>query len=72
MARELVNVYELHGQDLSQPRLVKDFLRLGLNAALEHDVCGLILLDSQHRLICSYMFLCHSTVGLFVTQVRTL
>lgn len=51
MARELVNVDELHGQDLSQPRLVKDFLRLRLNASMEHEVCGLILLDSQHRLI---------------------
>lgn len=51
VARELVNVDELHGQDLSQPRLVKDFLRLRLNASMEHEVCGLILLDSQHRLI---------------------
>lgn len=51
MARELVNVNELLGQDLPQPRLVKDFLRVRLNAELEHEVCGLILLDSQHRLI---------------------
>lgn len=51
VARELVNVEELHGQDLSQHKLVKDFLRVRLNAALEHEVCGLMLLDSQHRLI---------------------
>lgn len=51
VARELVSVDELHGQDLSQPRLVKDFIRLRLSAALEHEVCELILLDSQHRLI---------------------
>ncbi len=51
VARELVNVEELRGQDLSKPELVKEFLRLRLNAALEHEVCGVILLDSQNRLI---------------------
>lgn len=51
VARELVDVDELRGQDLSRPALVKAFLRLRLDAALEHEVCGLMLLDSQHRLI---------------------
>ncbi|MCK9513413.1 MAG: DNA repair protein RadC [Pigmentiphaga sp.] len=51
VTRELVNVEEPHGEDLSKPNLVKEFLLLRLNAALEHEVCGLILLDSQNRLI---------------------
>ncbi|QBR39538.1 DNA repair protein RadC [Kerstersia gyiorum] len=51
VARELVNADELRGQNLSHPVLVKEFLQLRLNAALEHEVFGLILLDGQNRLI---------------------
>lgn len=51
VARELVNVDELHGQALDNPATVRNFLRMRLNSSLEHEVCGLILLDSQHRLI---------------------
>ena len=41
---------ELRGQQLGHPNTVKDFLRLRL-ASLEHEVCGLMLLDNQFRLI---------------------
>ncbi|WP_369326187.1 JAB domain-containing protein [Alcaligenes nematophilus] len=51
VARTLVNADGLRGKDLSNPALVKDFLRLRLNAALEHEVFGLILLDGQNRLL---------------------
>ncbi|MDK7587448.1 JAB domain-containing protein [Alcaligenes faecalis subsp. phenolicus] len=51
VARELVNADDLRGHDLSSPALVKEFLRLRLNAALEYEVFGLILLDGQNRLI---------------------
>lgn len=50
VARELVSANELRGEDLSNPTLAKDFLRLRL-AGLEHEVCGLLLLDNQFRLI---------------------
>lgn len=50
VARELVTADELRGEDLSQPERVKAFLRLRL-AGLEHEVCGLLLLDSHLRLI---------------------
>lgn len=51
VARELVNADDPRGHDLSSPALVKEFLRLRLNAALEYEVFGLILLDDQNRLI---------------------
>ncbi|WP_442593378.1 JAB domain-containing protein [Parapusillimonas sp. JC17] len=51
VARELVKADDLRGHDLSSPALVKEFLQLRLNAALEYEVFGLILLDSQNRLI---------------------
>lgn len=51
VARELVDTDELRGQELSSPTAVRDFLRLKLNASLEHEVCGMILVDTQHRLI---------------------
>ncbi|CAM5392081.1 DNA repair protein RadC [Alcaligenes faecalis] len=51
VARELVNADDLRGQDLSNPALIKAFLQLRLNSALEHEVFGLILLDGQNRLI---------------------
>jgi DNA repair protein RadC len=50
VARELVTINELCGKDLSSPTKTKDFLRLRL-ASLEHEVCGLLLLDSRNRLI---------------------
>lgn len=50
VARELVTIKELYGEDLSNPTKTKDFLRLRLTA-LEHEVCGLLLLDSRNRLI---------------------
>lgn len=50
VARELVTVDELRGEDLSQPEKAKAFLRLRLTA-LEHEVCGLLLLDNRLRLI---------------------
>lgn len=51
VARELVDTDELRGQSLSSPTAVRDFLRLKLNASLEHEVCGMILVDTQHRVI---------------------
>lgn len=51
VARELIDADDLRGQDLSNPGLVREFLRLRFNAALEHEVFGLILLDSQNHLI---------------------
>lgn len=51
VARELVNTDELRGQALSSPTAVRDFLRMKLNPSLEHEVCGMLLVDSQHRLI---------------------
>ena len=51
VARELVNADDLRGHDLSSPALVKEFLRLRLNVALEYEVFGLILLDGQNRLV---------------------
>ncbi|MDH1180092.1 DNA repair protein RadC [Achromobacter mucicolens] len=50
VARELVTVDELRGEDLSHPEQAKAFLRLRF-AGLEHEVCGLLLLDGQLRLI---------------------
>ncbi|WP_026638911.1 JAB domain-containing protein [Bordetella petrii] len=50
VARELVSVDELRNNDLSEPAKVKSFLRLRL-AGLEHEVCGLILLDNRMHLI---------------------
>jgi DNA repair protein RadC len=50
VARELVTINELCGKDLSSPTKTKDFLRLRL-ASLEHEVCGMLLLDSRNRLI---------------------
>lgn len=51
VARELVDTDELRGRSLSSPTAVRDFLRLKLNASLEHEVCGMILVDTQHRVI---------------------
>ncbi|NYT68846.1 JAB domain-containing protein [Pusillimonas noertemannii] len=51
VARELVQADELRGQSLTGPDAVRDFLRLRFNTALEHEVCGLMLIDTQHRLI---------------------
>lgn len=51
VARELVNADDLRGQNLSEPRLVKEFLRLRLNQTLDYEVFGLILLDAQNHLI---------------------
>lgn len=50
VARELVTINGLRGRDLGHPAKVKDFLRLRL-ASLEHEVCGLILLDNRNCLI---------------------
>lgn len=50
VARELVTVDELRGEDLSDPGKAKDFLRLRL-AGLEHEVCGVLLLDTRLHLI---------------------
>lgn len=50
VARELVSVDELRNNDLGKPAKVKNFLRLRL-AGLEHEVFGLILLDTQMHLI---------------------
>lgn len=50
VARALVAVDELRGEELSNPSKVKEFLRLRL-AGLEHEVCGLLLLDARLRLI---------------------
>ncbi|MBO9357673.1 DNA repair protein RadC [Bordetella petrii] len=49
-ARELVSTDALHGEDLSNPDKAKAFLQLRL-ADLEHEVCSLMLLDTQLRLI---------------------
>ncbi|ULH06465.1 JAB domain-containing protein [Alcaligenes faecalis] len=51
VARDLVSTEELRGQSLSEPRLVKEFLRLRLNQTLDYEVFGLILLDGQNHLI---------------------
>lgn len=50
IARELVTIDELRGEDLSHPDRIKAFLRLRL-VSLEHEVCGLLLLDNRLRLI---------------------
>jgi len=50
VARELVTVDKLRGKNLSQPDMVRNFLQLRL-AGLEHEVCGLILLDTRMHLI---------------------
>jgi len=50
VARELVTVDELRGEDLGHPDRAKAFLRLRL-AGLEHEICGLLMLDSRLRLI---------------------
>jgi len=50
VARELVTTDELRGEDLGEPEKVKGFLRLRL-AGLEHEICGLLLLDNRMRLI---------------------
>lgn len=50
VARELVTIKEQCGEDLSNSTKTKDFLRLRFTA-LEHEVCGLLLLDSSNRLI---------------------
>lgn len=50
VARELVTIDKLRGKDLSKPEMVKNFLQLRL-AGLEHEVCGLILLDTRMHLI---------------------
>ncbi|CAP44907.1 DNA repair protein RadC [Bordetella petrii] len=50
VARELVSIDTLHGEDLSNPDKAKAFLQLRL-AGLEHEVCALMLLDVQLRLI---------------------
>ena len=61
VARELVSVDEVRGQRLDQPSKVKDFLKLRLTG-LEHEVCGLILLDSQNQLV-QYLEPFRGTVG---------
>ncbi|MBN9472394.1 MAG: hypothetical protein J0H72_00005 [Burkholderiales bacterium] len=50
VARELVTVDKLRGKNLSKPDMVRNFLQLRL-AGLEHEVCGLILLDTRMHLI---------------------
>ena len=50
VARELVTIDELRGEDLSSPDKAMEFLRLRL-VGLEHEVCGLMLLDNRFRLI---------------------
>jgi len=50
VARELVTTGELRRKDLSAPDKAMAFLKLRL-AGLEHEVCGLILLDTRHHLI---------------------
>lgn len=50
VARELVTLDELRGEDLSSLDKAMAYLRLRL-AGLEHEVCGLMLLDSRYRLI---------------------
>jgi DNA repair protein RadC len=50
VARELVTTGELRRRNLSAPDKVMAFLKLRM-AGLEHEVCGLLLLDSQLRLI---------------------
>lgn len=49
-ARDLVSIDELRGEDLSSPDKAMAFLRLRL-AGLEHEVCGLLMLDTHLRLI---------------------
>ncbi|WP_397474208.1 transposase [Pusillimonas sp.] len=46
----MVEIDELRGQALNSPSAVRDFLRMKLNTSLEHEVCGMILTDTQHRL----------------------
>ena len=50
VARELVTTSELRRKDLSAPDKAMAFLKLRL-AGLEHEVCGLILLDTRYHLI---------------------
>ncbi|VGO08733.1 DNA repair protein RadC [plant metagenome] len=50
VARDLVMIDELRDEDLSSPDKAMAFLRLRL-AGLEHEVCGLMLLDNGFRLI---------------------
>ena len=50
VARELVASGELRRKDLSDPDKAMAFLKLRM-AGLEHEVCGLLLLNSQFRLI---------------------
>lgn len=51
VVRRLIDAGELRGQALDNPERVKGFLRLRFNAALEHEVFGLILLNNAHELI---------------------
>lgn len=60
-ARELVTVDDLRGESLSHPKKAKEFLQLRL-AGLEHEVCGLLLLDNQHCLI-TYLEPFRGTLG---------
>lgn len=53
VARDLASVDELRSDMLNHPERVKEFLRLRL-ANLEHEVCAMLLLDNQLRLI-SYL-----------------
>lgn len=50
VARDLVMIDELRGENLSSPDKAMAFLRLRL-AGLEHEVCGLMLLDNRFHLI---------------------
>lgn len=50
VARDLITTDELCGEDLSSPDKAMAFLQLRL-AGLEHEVCGLMLLDARFRLI---------------------
>jgi len=50
VARELVTTGELRRKDLSDPDKAMAFLKLRM-AGLEHEVCGLILLDTQFHFI---------------------
>ncbi|MBO9355916.1 DNA repair protein RadC [Bordetella petrii] len=61
VARELVTTGELRRKDLSAPDKAMAFLKLRL-AGLEHEVCGLILLDTRYRLI-TYLEPFRGTLG---------